>query len=159
MQDIELDKFPEYRNLRTHKQREFIKKYLHNGRNALQSAKDAGYTDKTSVSIAYKLLENEDVKGIIKKVDEISIHECRLTEGDVTRFWKEVLHSDKANYSDRLRSSELIAKYLKMFDDNDSRQPIFQIFTSQDINALGIQGITNGKLEHKSQVIDVNKVA
>ncbi len=159
MPDIELDKIPQYQALKTRKQRDFIRLYLQNpDRDAKKAYIDAGYNPKSCHVNAYRLIASDSVKSIIEYVDS-QIACVTVSEDDVVRVWRRALFSDDISWSDRLRASELVAKYRKMFDDNDSRQPIFQIFTSQDISALGIQGITNGKLEHKQQVIDVNKVA
>jgi hypothetical protein len=156
MKDLILDEIPEFQLLKTRKQRDFIRLYLKNDRNALKSAKEAGYSEKSAHVNAYRMLATDSIKAIIKQVDKISIEECRLTEEDVTKFWSEVLKSDKYNISDRIRVSELVAKYRKMFDNNDLGQGnIFNIFTNSDLSKLGVTDNKRVIINNKDlQVID-----
>lgn len=155
-----LEQIPEYKELKRHKQREFVRLYLKNDRNAVKSAIEAGYSAKSARSCAYEMLANPCIKAVIDKIDRLAIEGNKLTEEDVIRVWKNALESVDISWSDKLRASELVAKYRNMFKDQSLQQPIFQIFTGQDISALGLQGLVQGNQSNKaiSQVIDTQQV-
>lgn len=119
-----------------------------NNKSIKQSLIDAGYTERTahqsSTNSIVKQCENELLNSI--KAKDITI------EWVVNQLTKELVAPD-AKASDRIRVSELLGKYIKMFNDSNPLQVI--VFTddiTKDLPKLKI----DSNIDTKQEAIDVS---
>ena len=85
--------------------------------NVVQSALKAGYSDNYANHMAYKLLENVEVKNYIKELSKDGESKRIATAEDVQAFWTDILNNPEEQTKNRLRASELLAKVQGLFND------------------------------------------
>lgn len=98
------------------KQQLFIEHYLVSF-NATRAAVDAGYSEKTAHAIGQENLR----KPIIKEVVDARVREIIAQTDDkrayLIKFWQDTIDSPTTSENGRIKASELLAKYMKMFVD------------------------------------------
>lgn len=85
--------------------------------NVVQSALKAGYSNSYANHLAYKLLENVEVKNYIKELSKDGESKRIATAEDVQAFWTDILNNPEEQTKNRLRASELLAKVQGLFND------------------------------------------
>lgn len=91
------------------RQKAFCEYYVASG-NATESAKKAGYSEKTAKSIGQRLLTFVDVQTYIEELNQ-NVKNNRIADmTEVKEFWTETLRNNKAKMQDRLKASEYLAK-------------------------------------------------
>lgn len=85
--------------------------------NVVQSALKAGYSNSYANHMAYKLLENVEVKNYIKDLSKDGESKRIATAEDVQEFWTDILNNPEEQTKNRLRASELLAKVQGLFND------------------------------------------
>lgn len=85
--------------------------------NVVQSALKAGYSNSYANHMAYKLLENVEVKNYIKELSKDGESKRIATAEDVQAFWTDILNNPEEQTKNRLRASELLAKVQGLFND------------------------------------------
>ena len=91
------------------RQKAFCEYYVACG-NATESAKKAGYSERTARSIGQRLLTNVDIQNYIKQLN-IKLENNRIADmTEVKEFWTEILRDKEQRIQDRLKASEYIAK-------------------------------------------------
>lgn len=100
----------------THKQKIFISEYLKTG-NATESAKKAGYSEKTSYSTGQRLLKNVEIRKEIERLQNEALEKAELSVSDVIKLVKEIAMSGK-NETVRLRAMDMLLKYLGAYSDD-----------------------------------------
>ena len=85
--------------------------------NVVQSALKAGYSNSYANHMAYKLLENVEVKNYIKELSKSNEKKRIATAEDVQAFWTDILNNPEEQTKNRLRASELLAKVQGLFND------------------------------------------
>ena len=113
------------------KQRLFVENYISNNFNGTQAAIAAGYSKKTAVKQASRLLTKEEVRnGIKKRIREVLSETETLTIKWVNKV-TEIAFSDPIvitnkqgdpvtiSHRDQLKALDLLAKYLSLYADLD----------------------------------------
>lgn len=91
------------------RQKAFCECYVASG-NATESAKKAGYSERTAKSIGQRLLTFVDIQSYIEELNK-KIQDNRIADmTEVKEFWTKILRNDKFKMQDRLKASEYIAK-------------------------------------------------
>ena len=85
--------------------------------NVVQSALKAGYSNSYANHMAYKLLENVEIKNYIKELSKSNEKKRIATAEDVQAFWTDILNNPEEQTKNRLRASELLAKVQGLFND------------------------------------------
>ena len=85
--------------------------------NVVQSALKAGYSNNYANHMAYKLLENVEVKNYIKELSKSNEKKRIATAEDIQAFWTDILNNPEEQTKNRLRASELLAKVQGLFND------------------------------------------
>lgn len=86
--------------------------------NVVQSALKAGYSDNYANHMAYKLLENVEVKNYIKELSAKGTQSRIATAEDVQAFWSSVMNDKTQEMKSRFRASELLAKVHGLFNND-----------------------------------------
>jgi phage terminase small subunit len=103
----------------TVQQKKFADLFISTG-NAKQSYIDAGYKARNNVAEANasRLLRNAKVKEYIKQRNA-QLEQPRIADmTEVKEFWSKLLRNDEADFRDRLKASEYIAKTNAAFIEN-----------------------------------------
>ncbi len=91
------------------RQKAFCEYYVASG-NATESAKKAGYSERTARSIGQRMLTNVDIQNYIKQLN-IKLENNRIADmTEVKEFWTGILRDSEQRMQDRLKASEYIAK-------------------------------------------------
>lgn len=91
------------------RQKAFCEYYVASG-NATESAKKAGYSERTAKSIGQRLLTFVDIQSYIEELNK-KIQDNRIADmTEVKEFWTKTLRNDKVKMQDRLKASEYLAK-------------------------------------------------
>lgn len=91
------------------RQKAFCEYYVASG-NATESAKKAGYSERTARSIGQRLLTNVNVQNYIKQLN-IKLENNRIADmTEVKEFWTGILRDSEQRMQDRIKASEYIAK-------------------------------------------------
>ena len=99
----------------TKKNRIFLKHYILN-HNSAESARLAGYSDRTARSIGSKLLTKVDIKLALERLEKDLAEEYNITRDKVVKkYWKEVETAIKS--SDRTNALNRISKVLGFIKD------------------------------------------
>ena len=85
--------------------------------NVVKSAQKAGYSNSYATHMAYKLLENVEVKDYITKLSKGGESKRISTAEDVQKFWSSVMCDESRPMKERLKASELLAKVQGLFND------------------------------------------
>lgn len=97
------------------KQKVFVESYM-TSFNATTAALAAGYSENTARQQGSRLLSYGDIK---KEISERCIEITGKTQDKIAYligYWQSVIDDQSANPKDRLKASELMAKYLDMFN-------------------------------------------
>lgn len=86
--------------------------------NVVQSALKAGYSHSYANHLAYKLLENIEIKNYIKELSKNGESKRIATAEDVQAFWSSVMNDDNQQMKTRLKASELLAKVQGLFNND-----------------------------------------
>ena len=100
----------------THKQKIFVSEYVKTG-NATESAKKAGYSDKTAYSTGQRLLKNVEIRKEIERMQSEALEKAELSVSDVVKLVKEIATGGK-NETVRLRAMDMLLKYLGAYADD-----------------------------------------
>ena len=76
--------------------------------NATESAKRAGYSEKTARSQGQRLLTNVDIKIRIQEISDELKSEKIADIMDIQVFWSEIMRDGEQKTTDRLKASELL---------------------------------------------------
>lgn len=93
----------------TDKQQKFADHYIASG-NASDSARQAGYSASYANTHVYKLLENARVRSYIEERNAQLESDRIASMKEVKEFWTNTMRDECAEYKDRLKASEHIAK-------------------------------------------------
>ena len=93
------------------RQKKFAEYYVGecNG-NCYQSAVKAGYTEIFAKSKSYKLLQNENIAGYIRELNEPSERENIMSIEEIHAFLTEVINSEDVKTSERLKAADILLK-------------------------------------------------
>lgn len=86
--------------------------------NVVQSALNAGYSNSYANHLAYKLLENIEIKNYIKELSAKDTQSRIATAEDIQAFWSDILRDTEEQTKNRLRASELLAKSKGLFNND-----------------------------------------
>lgn len=86
--------------------------------NITQSAKKAGYSENYSYHMAYKLLENVEIKNYIEELSKKDTQSRIASADEIQSFWSDVLKDTEEEMKNRLRASELLAKAKGLFNND-----------------------------------------
>jgi phage terminase small subunit len=102
----------------TTKQAQFVKEYLVD-LNGTQAAIKCGYSPKTAVKQASRLLTNADIKNAIQSEMDKRAKKTNITAEYVLNGIKDTIEKAQLNdrYSETLKGLELLGKHLKLFTD------------------------------------------
>ena len=102
----------------TPKQAQFVKEYLVD-LNGTQAAIKCGYSPKTAVKQASRLLTNADIKNAIQAEMDKRAKKTNITAEYVLNGIKDTIEKAQLNdrYSETLKGLELLGKHLKLFTD------------------------------------------
>ena len=100
----------------THKQKIFVSEYVKTG-NATESAKKAGYSDKTAYSTGQRLLKNVEIRKDIERMQSEALEKAELSVSDVVKLVKQIATEGK-NETVRLRAMDMLLKYLGAYADD-----------------------------------------
>ena len=100
----------------THKQKIFVSEYVKTG-NATESAKKAGYSDKTAYSTGQRLLKNAEILKEICKIQNEALENAEMSVTDVVNLVKGIATSGKSE-TVRLRAMDMLLKYLGAYSDD-----------------------------------------
>ncbi len=99
-----------------HKRKIFVSEYAKSG-NATESAKKAGYSDRTAYSTGQRLLKNVEILKEICKIQNEALEKAEMSVTDVVNLVKEIATSGK-NETVRLRAMDMLLKYLGAYSDD-----------------------------------------
>lgn len=100
----------------TPKQQAFADYYIQSG-NATDSARKAGYSEKTSVEMGYENLRKPHIKQYIEERNK-QLESTRIADAkEIKTFWTDILRSNEQDLKDRLKASEYLAKTNALFID------------------------------------------
>lgn len=122
-------------NLLNHKQKLFIDYMIKYG-NQSKAYKEAGYSPKNADINASRLIRNEKVAKALQEKKQALYKDLNITEDDLKAFWKQTLYDNQAKLSDRIRISELLAQYLGIFKQNETKVAIFQMISKDDVKRI-----------------------
>lgn len=101
------------------RQNKFCLEYLKDF-NATQSAKRAGYSERSAKVTAAKMLTNAN---LLKRIDELKMKQVKKSELKIEAIIKELMKigfakvdGDKIKTCDKLKALEMMGKYLGMFN-------------------------------------------
>ena len=107
----------------TNKKRLFVKHYLITN-NCTESAKLAGYSNKTAYSQGSRLLKDVDVCSEIEQLQGKIVKELDITVKWITTEIQKVVNT-ATNNSDKLRALELLGKWKGMFKEQTTNIAVF----------------------------------
>lgn len=99
----------------TEKEKRFADEYA-KCMNPSEAAKSAGYSERNAGDKARALLDRKDVCEYISETMAYRHKRCTATEAELRAFWSRKMFDDTEQLSDRIRSSELLAKSKGMFE-------------------------------------------
>lgn len=98
------------------KQKLFVKAYVAS-RNATDAARKAGYDSKNPRTSGSELLTNPNVKAAVDAGIEKLAKKHEITADYVLNNIRKILEKKSASDRDKLRATELLGKYLKLFTE------------------------------------------
>ena len=105
----------------TQKQKLFVEAYLATS-NATESAKKAGYSEKTAYSQGQQLLKKLEIQEALKARTETAI----ITANEVLNGVKAIAYNGEKD-SDKLKAFELLGKYLALWTDKQQQEGTLKI--------------------------------
>jgi hypothetical protein len=109
---------PEHRKLTTRQER-FVKNYLKTG-NGSRAARESGYSKNCASVIAAENLTKPNVLYHLRTEKERLADKVGVRQESVLRFWYNCM-SQSSNPGIALKASEFLARYLDMFNPEESR--------------------------------------
>lgn len=91
------------------RQKAFCEYYVASG-NATESARKAGYSEKTANRIASENLSKLDIKKYIEELNKKAKDSRIMSMLEIKEFWSEAIKNSDNKMTDRLKASELLAK-------------------------------------------------
>ena len=91
------------------RQKAFCEYYVASG-NATESARKAGYSEKTANRIASENLSKLDIKKYIEELNKKAKDSRIMSMLEIKEFWSEAIKNSDNKMADRLKASELLAK-------------------------------------------------
>lgn len=86
--------------------------------NVVQSALKSGYSENYANHMAYKLLDNVDIKNYIAELSVVATQSRIATAEDIRAFWTGILNDVNEPTKNRLKASELLAKANGLFNND-----------------------------------------
>lgn len=86
--------------------------------NVVQSALKAGYSENYANHMAYKMLENVEIKNYIQELSKKDTQKRIATAEDVQAFWSDIMNDNSEITKNRIRASELLAKAKGLFSND-----------------------------------------
>ena len=114
-----------------HKQQLFILEYQRT-LNATQAAINAGYSERTAYSIGNRLLKKVEVQQALKQNFEEKRDNLIADVTTIQQFWTETMKDSECDMKHRLRASELLAKSLGLFIEQQKVE-VQQVTTLADL--------------------------
>jgi len=99
-----------------HKRKIFVSEYAKSG-NATESAKKAGYSNRTAYSTGQRLLKNAEILKEICKIQNEALENAEMSVTDVVNLVKGIATSGKSE-TVRLRAMDMLLKYLGAYSDD-----------------------------------------
>lgn len=99
-----------------HKRKIFVSEYAKSG-NATESAKKAGYSDRTAYSTGQRLLKNAEILKEISKIQNDALENAEMSVTDVVNLVKGIATGGKSE-TVRLRAMDMLLKYLGAYNDD-----------------------------------------
>ena len=99
-----------------HKRKIFVSEYAKSG-NATESAKKAGYSDRTAYSTGQRLLKNAEIVKEISKIQNEALENAEMSVTEVVNLVKGIATSGKSE-TVRLRAMDMLLKYLGAYNDD-----------------------------------------
>jgi len=102
----------------TPKRAAFVREYLID-RNATQAALRAGYSPKGAGQKGHELLKNVDIREALEELDREATTDAVVTASELREWWSACLRGEHpdADYRDRQKASEMLAKHFGMFTE------------------------------------------
>lgn len=105
--------------IQTRKQESFIKHYIRT-HNATESAKLAGYSQRTAYSSGQRLLKDVEVDNEIRRLEKAIHEELELTdENIIKRLWQEATNAQRS--ADRTNALTQLAKIKGLMKDSPTQ--------------------------------------
>lgn len=92
---------------------------------------EAGYSKTGADQNASRLIRLEKVAKAIEERKQALYADLNITEEDLKRVWKDILHDPDAKTADRLTCTQIVGKYLGLFKETP-QIAIFQAITKDD---------------------------
>lgn len=114
--ELSMDTYDEVKELKlSPKEQTFVLTYLSNGFVATDAALAAGYKRTTARQQGHQLLKKKKIKEFIaKKIEELNKEKIAQVQ-DILEFWTEIMKDKQEFTTNRLKSSEYLAKYYQLF--------------------------------------------
>lgn len=129
----------------TNKQQAFVEYYCANGFNASAAYRIAYPSCKAGHNkLGSRLMTNDGIKQAIAKKKAVIKAESIASRKQRQRFWTNVMANAKANWSDRLRASELLGRSEADFTDNistDDKTKAIELTEREQAEARRLAGI------------------
>ena len=110
----------------TRRKKLFIDEYIIS-LNATESAKKAGYSERTAYSQGSRLLKNVEVKTEIDRIMNASAKENKITKDNALKKLWDIVNDSNSKEADRIRAIEVISKLRKWTKEaNINPMAIFQ---------------------------------
>ncbi len=100
------------------KQKAFCEYYA-SSFNATESAKKAGYSEKTAYSQGQRLLKNVEVSNYLKELAKTAKSSRVATISEVLEFFTETMRNKTLMPKDRLKAAELLKEAIGNKEDNE----------------------------------------
>jgi phage terminase small subunit len=100
------------------KQKAFCEYYA-SSFNATESAKKAGYSEKTAYSQGQRLLKNVEVSNYLKELAKTAKSSRVATIAEVLEFFTETMRNKTLMPKDRLKAAELLKEAIGNKEDNE----------------------------------------
>lgn len=100
----------------TDKQRLFCEWYVSTG-NATESAKKAGYSEKSASNQGCRLMKNDEIQKFIKEKQH-KLAESVIDNDELLAFWARIMRDNGEKMSNRLTASNNIAKMIGAYRDD-----------------------------------------
>lgn len=100
----------------THRQRIFITEYIKSG-NATDSAKKAGYSERSAYSVGQRMLKNVEIKEEIEKIQKEALEKAEITITEVLNLIADIARNGK-NENNKLKAMDMLMKYFGAHSDD-----------------------------------------
>ncbi len=100
----------------THRQRIFITEYIKSG-NATDSAKKAGYSERSAYSVGQRMLKNVEIKEEIEKIQKEALEKAEITITEVLNLITDIARNGKSE-NNKLKAMDMLMKYFGAYSDD-----------------------------------------